>query len=429
MSTILSARPSRTAPARQRGRGTPVTVLDIGSSKICCYIARPVGNGGFAVLGRGYQIADGIKSGEVIDSEAVEGSIRAVLHEAEEQAGETVREVVAVVGAGRPRSLHIRVARPLGGRAVRSDDIRVALARVREELADPEFTVLHLTPVEMAVDESRGLRDPRGMAGNQLDLLVHAVVAQSKPLRNLVACLERCHVDVAALVAAPLAAGMGAASEEELEHGCLVLDIGAGTTQLAHFAQGRLACLDRIDKGGDRVVGDIAYGLSTTRRAAERIMNLHGSVVWRASDDGVRIPVPLLGDRDDEPSGEAPRTRLTFIIRARVEDILKEVAGRLRQAREVLVAAPPRSLVITGGAAQIDGMEELAEEVFRIPVRVGAPMGLADSAAESPCCAAAIGGLLLRTGLPGPGNWWDAEEQPTVTYGIARLKEWLRQNF
>lgn len=427
--TMLLGGIGRPIAARPRGRGLAFAVIDVGSSKICCYIARARGEGGLRVIGRGYQIADGIKSGEVIDAEAAEASIRAVLHEAEQQAGETVREVAAVVGAGRPRSIHVRVERPLAGRSVAGDDVRRALARVKEELTDPEFAVLHLVPIEASVDGGRPLRDPRGIEGERLELLVHAVVGAAGPLRDLLACLDRCHVDVVGLTPAPIAAALATVSEEERERGCLVVDIGAGTTQVAHLARGQVVYVERLAKGGDRIVGDIAYGLSTSRRAAERVMNLHGSVASRAADDSTRILVPLLGDRDDEPSGEIARSRLAFIVRARLEDVLRELAGRLAAARDMVEPCPPRSIVLTGGVAQVDGIAELAEELFGLPARVGRPAAVGGLAAEATCCAAAIGGLLQQAGKGAAPDWWRLDEAPTITHGIARVKEWLRQNF
>lgn len=428
--SILTAGRRKTEGRAARGRGEPITVLDIGTSKICCYIARPTRGRGLEVMGRGYQIADGIKSGEVIDADAVEDSIRAVLHEAEQDTGEQIREVTAIVGGGRPRSVHVRVERPLGGRQATAEDVRTALQRVREELTDPDFVVLHLVPVEMAIDGGRPLRDPRGIAGQVLEILVHAVVADAAPIRNLVNCIERCHVDVTSLVSSAYAASLGVAGEEELDRGCITVDMGAGTTQIAFFAHGRMIWLDRLAKGGDRLVGDIAYGLSTSRRAAERVMNLHGSVAWRASDDNVRVEFPMQGDRDDEPSGEVSRTRLTFIIRSRVEDILRELMGRMDAAHTMFGGLSPKTMVLTGGAVQIDGMTELCEELFGLEARVGRPLGLGDGGTgESPCCAASAGGLMLQTSESPVRDWWEVEEPQTITHGIARLKEWLRQNF
>lgn len=413
------------------GRGGTLAVLDVGTSKICCYIGRPAGQGGFRLIGRGYQLADGLKAGEIVDVEAAEASIQAVLHEAEQQAGETIREVVATVGAGRPRSQLLRVERPLNGRSVAEEDIQRSLERARLEMVAPGVTVLHTLPVEAVVDDGRPLEDPRGVTGERLDLLVHLVVADSQPVRNLMACLERCHLEVRSLVAAPFAAGMGCLAEDEMRRGVLLVDIGAGATQAAHFSGGRLLHVDQILKGGDKITGDLAFGLSTSQREAERIKNLYGGVLWRSCDDNVRVAVPLIGDHADLPTGEVPRTRLTYIIRARVEEIFQELMGRLQRAADVLQAKPPRSIVLTGGAAQIEGMDELAEELFRLPARIGRPRAVEGrhGSEDDPCCSAAAGALLLAARGDGGLGWSDTSERPKLAESITRFREWLRQNF
>jgi cell division protein FtsA len=429
--TTMTTAWRRLVPTRAAQRGAPQTVLDIGTSKICCYIARARPGRGFAVLGRGYQLADGLKAGEIIDADAAEASIQAVLHEAEQQSGETVRGVVAAIGAGRLRSRLIKVDRPLHGRKVADDDIRRVLERAREEVSDPGNAVLHVVPVEIAVDGGRPLKDPRGLAGQTLEVLVHLVLADIQPVSNIVACLERCHLEVKGLIAAPYAAGLGVLTEDEMEQGCLVVDLGAGATQIAHFVGGRLAYLDQIQKGGAKISGDLAYGLKTSQREAERLVGLYGGVLMRSCDDNVRIEVPLVGDRDGLPTGEVPRTRLTFIIRSRVEDILEALMARLGGARDLMKARPPKSVVLTGGASQIEGMDELAEETFGLPARLGRPRSvhLHEADEEDPCCAVAAGMLALATGGDDGLLWSASADRRRLAQGLMRCREWFRQNF
>ncbi|MDF1587495.1 cell division protein FtsA [Marinimicrococcus flavescens] len=416
---------------RAGGRGGPFAVLDIGTSKICCLIARPRPGRGCQVLGRGYQLADGLERGEIIDVEAAESSIRAVLHEAEQQAGEQVTAVLAAVGAGRPRSHLMRVERPLNGRSITDEDIETALGRARAEVLGTGAAVLHVVPVEMSVDGGRPLRDPRGVKGQLLDLLVHVVAADAQPLRTITSCLERAHLDVLGLVAAPYAAGHGCLTEDELEQGCLLVDMGAGATQVAHFTGGNLAFVEQVLKGGEKITADVAYGLSSSLREAERLKTLYGGVLWRTCDDNIRLEVPLIDDADDEPSGEVSRTRLTFIIRSRVEEIFSELIERLRNGSDVLRARPPRSIVLTGGAAQLEGMGELAEEMFSLKVRVARPRGLQEvpGAEDDPSWAVAAGALAMASGGDSGLGWSDGEEKRTLRSGLARLKEWLRENF
>lgn len=426
--------PPRNLPAGRVGAlasGAPMAVLDIGTSKICCMIASARSGEGFSLIGRGFQSADGLLCGEVVDLEAAESSIRAVLAEAEEQAGESIREAVVVTGAGRPRSRLMRVERGLDGRTVAEKDIRSCLDRARQEVAEAGLTALHLVPIEVSVDGGRPLKDARGIPGSRLEALIHVVAADPQPLRDLLRCLERCHISVRGVVAAAFASGMGCLTEDEIERGVLVIDIGAGATHVAHFTGGKLVHVDMVPKGGERITADVAIGLETSRREAEKIKNLYGGVLWRACDDNVRIEVARLGDRVDQPTGEVPRTRLTWIIRARVEEILEDVMLRLRDAGDVLRAKPPRGIVITGGAAQIEGIDELAEEKFGLPARLGRPRSVFGPRGheEDPACVAAAGALALAAAGRAPASWDELAERRRMSETWGRVRTWFRQNF
>ncbi len=414
-----------------RRPATVVAALDLGTSKIACFIAAVQPDGGLSLLGRGLQSADGLEAGEIVDLEAAEAAVRAVLQEAEEQAGLTVEAVVAAIGAGRPRSVLLEVERPLGGRTVDESDLEAALERAREEVTRAGQVVLHLVPLEARVDGGRPVEDPRGLSGARLSLLVHLVVAEREPLQAVVRCLERCHLEVRGLVVAPYAAGLGCLSEDERERGCLLVDIGADATQIAHFTGGRLAHVDRIDLGGERITHDVAWGLSTSRREAERIKSLYGAVVWRACDDHVRIELRQAGDGPEGTTGEVPRTRLTTIVRARVEEIFDTVAARLREHGAILRARPPRSLVVTGGGAQLEGIDELAQERFGLPTRIGRPRGLLRGlrSDEDPGLSAALGALALGRDRPSGPLLPALDARRGVGFRLGRFRAWFRQNF
>jgi cell division protein FtsA len=413
------------------GRGAAFGVLDVGSSKLCCYIARPRPGRGVQLLGRGYQLAEGLKAGEIVDAEAAETAILATLQEAEQQAGETLREIVLAVSGGRPQSSYVRMTSQLGGRAVTESDIHLLLDRIRHSASVPEREVLHVVPLEVTIDGGRPLKDACGLSGQRLEIVAHLVTATGPALRNVLACLERCHIEVKGLVCASYAAGLACLAEDELERGCLVIDMGGGTTGLAHFAGGRLSLVEQVPYGGDHVTADLAYGLSTTRPHAERIKNLFGSVQFRACDDNTRIEVPLLGDHADLPTGEVPRTRVTEIVRARVEEILLLVQARLKEHGELLAARPPRSIVLTGGGSQLEGIEELVQEIFRLPTRCGRPGALqtANGLEDAPCCATAAGTVGLTLGDDGGLGWSEQIEVSILSNRLARLGQWFRENF
>ena len=433
----MSASATATAMAWRRvlaeqpvARTAPLAVLDVGSSKVCCYIVRVRPGRGFAVLGKGYQLADGFKAGEVVDADAADESIRAVLHEAEELAGDPLREIVLTVSGGRPRSDHVRVGMSLAGRSVTDADLRALMRKAHDEVEGEQRSVVHVLPLEVTIDGGRPLRDPCGMSGQRLDMLAHVVSLRAQSLATIQGALERCHVAVKGVAVASYAAGLGCMTEDELDRGCLVLDMGGGTTGMALFVEGRLAMVDQVPYGGEHVTADLAYGLSTSRKHAERIKNIYGSVLWRACDDNQRIAVPLIGDHVELPTGEVPRTRLTQIARARVEEILTRVQQRLGASGDLLEACPPRTIVLTGGASEIEGAAELTQEMLGLPVRLGRPdpaTGIGSDAGL--CCASVVGGLALAAGDDGGLAWGETVAVPPLRQTLARMGHWLRQNF
>lgn len=412
-------------------RGQAFGILDVGTSKLCCYIARPRPGRGVQLLGRGYQVAEGLKGGEIVDAEAAESSVLATLHEAEQQSGETLREIVLAVSGGRPQSTFVRVACQLHGRSVTDADVQLLLDRARRSASTPEREVLHAVPIELTVDGGRPLKDPRGLSGQRLEIVAHLVSMAGPALRNVLACLERCHVEVKGVVCASYAAGLACLAQDEIERGCLVLDMGGGSTGLTHYADGRLTLVEQVPYGGDHITGDLAFGLSTSRHHAERIKNLFGGAQFRSCDDGTRIEVPVLGDHTDMPTGEVPRTRVTEIVRARAEEILVLAKRRLDEHRELLMARPARSIVLTGGGSQLEGLEELVQETFRLPTRRGRPGALqtAQGLEDQPCCATAAGTVGLVLGDDGGLGWRDQLEVSILSHRLARLGQWFRENF
>lgn len=416
---------------RRPHRNAPFGLLDIGSSKLCCYIVRTRGEDGFVLLGRGYQAAEGFQAGEVIDAEAAEASMLAVVGEAEEAAGETLREIAVTWSGGRPSAGLVTIEREIGGRVIDDDDIDRALEQVRATVFGSEREILHILPVEMRPDGRETMADPRGLAAQTLDFTALVVSVAKPALRNLTACLERCHLDVMEMINATYAAGVGCLTLDEMRRGVLLLELGGGTTSLGLFSSGSLCHVAQVPYGGEHVTRDLAYCLSTSRAFAERLKNLYGGVLCRACDDNVRIEVPIIGDDARSPTGEVPRTRLTEIIRARVEETLTLLQSRLQDEWDLVQAKPPRSMVLTGGAAQIEGIEELAEEIFGLKARIGKPGAVRGRTGleEQPCCSAAAGGLVLVTGRDGGLSWKQSTEVPALTSGLARLGHWLKQNF
>ena len=409
-----------------RARSEPVAVLDVGTSKICCLIARRRGDR-LELQGGGYQLAEGLRAGAIVDAEAAEASILAVVHEAEQQAGRTVRQIVLGISGGRPELVVTTIDIELGGRAVGLADLTHALALARAQARTDGFEILHALPVEITLDSSQGLRDARGMVGERLSITVHLVRVASAALYNLVAAIERCHLDVAAVIAAPYAAGLASLSEDEATLGALVLDLGAGVTGVARFADRRLQQLASLPLGAQHVTQDLAFGLSTGRAQAERLKTLYGGVLAHAGDARQQLEVPGLGDPMQPPVQIVSRARLTEIIRPRIEEIFQLARARMHLDRLPLAG---RRLVLTGGGSQLEGIVELAEEIFGMPARLGRARPFDAGAVHDLTAATTAAGLLRWAGEDDGGLTFGATSaQRDFTARLARLGQWLRENF
>jgi cell division protein FtsA len=424
-SNVIRLEPHRTGST---GRHDAFGVLDVGTTKMCCLIARQGAQGGFELMGMGHQLAEGLRAGEIVDPEAAEASILAVVHEAEHQAGETLRQVVLGVSGGRPHSRHSIIEMELGGRAVRAGDIIQALAHAEAESRSEGVEILHALPVRITLDDGQPLSDPRGMIGHRLRLEVHVVRAAAAALHNLVAAVERCHLDVAGVVATPYAAGLAVLSEEEAAFGALVVDLGGGVTGVARFAGSHLQEIHTVPLGGHHVTQDLAYGLTTGRLEAERLKALYGGVVVRAGDSRERLEVPCLGDPEAPPRRVISRGDLIDIIRPRIEEIFHLVQQRVDPDQLPLAG---RRLVLTGGSSQLEGIVELAETRFGMPTRLGRARGLSrgDGLVALEAVTTSAGLLTWAAGDDGGLTLSAGRAPPVATTRLARFGQWLRENF
>jgi cell division protein FtsA len=393
---------ARVAPVRPRG--SLITALDIGSTKVCCFIARV--EAAPRILGIGHQIARGVRGGAIVDLEAVGHSIRNAVHAAEEMAGETIERVVVTLSGGFAGS-------------------RIVKAEIDVARREDDRQVIHSIPVGFSIDESRGIRDPRGMAGERLGVNMHIVTAAAANVRNHTAAIGRSHLEVEALVVSPYAAGLACLVEDEMELGVTVIDMGGGTTTIGVFFDGNLVFADTVPVGGSHVTNDIARGLSTPLAHAERLKALFGSAIASTLDERETIAVPQIGEEDDGHVSHVPKSLLVSIIAPRVEETFEMVRNRLEASGFDKIAG--RRVVLTGGACQLHGVRELAGLILDKQVRIGRPArikGLAEST-HGPAFSAAAGLLLFamseRAESPHPAR--------LPAGGIfGRVGQWLREN-
>jgi cell division protein FtsA len=381
-------------------RSALVSVLDVGSSKICCIVARlkpqPPQNvdrrrtHAVEVLGFAATRSRGIKSGVVVDLAEAERAIRLAVDAAERMAGVTVSSLIVNLSCGRLKSETYSASVTVGG-AVNEADIQRVLGAGAAHSASDGRIILHSLPIGYSLDASRGLNDPIGMIGDSLGVNMHVVTADEVPLLNLELAINRCHLEVETVVATPYASGLASLVDDEVELGVACLDMGGGTTTLAVFHGGEFVHADAIAIGGNHVTLDIARGLSTNLADAERLKARHGSALQSPSDDRDILTIPPVGEDERDHPNAVPRASLTAIIRPRVEETLE-------MARDMLVQSGfagdvGKRVMLTGGASQLNGVVETAKRILGRNVRIGRPLGISGlpEAAKGPAFSAAAG--------------------------------------
>ena len=404
-----------------------IASLDIGTVKTCCLIGR-VEHGAVKVIGYGQHGSRGIKSGTIVDMELAEHAIVNAVHGAELMAGETIESVVVNMAGGNPSSRTVLHEIPIGGHEIGESDIEKVLAQGHQVSEPADREVLHVLPVGYAIDGSRGIRDPRGMFGERLGIYTHVISASKNALRNLSTCIARSHLDIDGVVVSPYAAGLAALVEDERELGVTLIDMGGGTTTIAVFVSNQLVFTDSVPIGGQHVTSDIARGLSTPLAHAERMKTLYGTALTSAADERDMIDVPLIGENEHAQANHVPKSILTGIIQPRLEETFELVRSRREASGFDQVAG--RRIVLSGGAAQLSGVRDLAALILDKSVRIGRPVALESlpEAVAGPAFATAAGLILHR--MRPLGTTLRRRVGETASAGLfGRLGLWLKENF
>ncbi|MDJ0610521.1 MAG: cell division protein FtsA [Kiloniellales bacterium] len=416
-----------------------IAALDVGSSKICCFIAESDGTGAPRVIGIGQQASRGLRNGNMVDMEACQGAILSAVHAAEQMAGETISQVVVSLTGGHPASTAIGVEVSIAGHEVGDADLSRALRHGQritgqngESNGDADLSrlLIHSIPVGYSIDDSRGIRDPRGMYGQTLGVKLHLITARSGAVRNLATCIQRCHLDIAGFIVSPYASGLACLVEDETELGVTVIDMGGGTTTMAVFFEGNVIFTDQIPVGGIHVTNDIARGLSTPVSHAERLKTLYGHAMAVAADEREMIDVPQIGEDAHEcETQQVARSILVGIIQPRLEETFELVRSHLEAAGFDKVAG--RRVVLTGGACQLPGLRDLAALILDKQVRIGRPSrtaGLAE-ATSGPAYSTCAGLLACATASDFITPREATREEARPGGMIGRLGQWVRENF
>ena len=417
--------PDDIEPPRARHRQSgPFGVLDIGTTKIVCMIGRTESDGSNRVLGFGWQRGRGVRGGGITDIEEAERAIRAAVGQAENAADTRLRHITVNLSCGQPESRVFNVQWPVGGRAVQEADIRRLLMEGRTRAASEGREIIHALPLAFSADDAQGVADPRGLHCETLSGRLHVVDAVKTALLTLDACLSRCDLQIAELVSSPMAAGMAVLVEDERQLGATVIDMGGGTTGMAVFGDGQLLHTAQVPVGGGHVTNDIARMLSTPIAHAERLKTLYGSAQSSPDDDREMLPVPLVGEEEQQMI-KVPRSMVVGIIKPRLEETFELVRDRL-EASGVGRSAGSR-VVLTGGGSQMSGVREMATKILGRTVRHGRPAalrGLPESAA-GPAFATGVGLLAWAAGIGRSVHDIDFEaERPSGV--VRRIVQFLR---
>lgn len=415
-----------------------IAALDIGSSKICCFIARISDQERPRVVGIGHQLSTGIKAGTVVDMEETETSIRAAVDAAERMAGGSpISEVYVNISAGQPTSRIFSVEVAVAGHEISQRDIDRVLAAGQEGLKSEQRFILHSRPVSFSIDGVAGAKKPLGMFGEKLGVEIHQSSVALSPLRNIQTCLNHCHLDLKRVVLSPYASGLAALVPDERELGTICVDIGGGVTSISAFRENEFVYGDVLPVGGGHVTRDIAQGLSVPIEKAEWLKNIYGDCLSDRVPVREQLDIVQTGEDGQEHSITIPRSMLTSIISPRMEEILELVRDKI--VKMGLADSIGRRIVFTGGASQISGLEELARRIFSADlspelrgdfhVRLGRPIsvdGLADLTA-GPVFSTAAG--LLNYGAMGPAEIHYMLASKSKIGLISRMGEWIKNNF
>lgn len=427
--------------ARHASKQPFVAILDIGTSKITCMIAKvgqsknwPGMRGArhqIHVLGVGYKRAQGIKAGNIMDMELAEQSIRTTVAAAEKEANVRVSEVIVNVSGGRARSDIYDIDVQITGEQVTDRDMCNVVQEGERQSQQLDRAILHTVPVAFSMDGNRGITDPRGMFGDVLGVDMHVVSADVGPLRNLKLCIERCHLKIQDFVVAAYASGLATLVEDEMDLGVTCIDMGAGSTSISVFFEGKFIYTDMIAIGGQNVTIDLARGLNTQIAHAERAKILHGSAIASRTDDSALINIPMLGE-DDWEQQSIEKSLLTGIIAPRIEETFEIIRDRLTASGYGDVAG--HRVVLTGGASQLTGVREIAARVLGRQVRIGRPLRIAglNNDYNDSSFATATGLLAYAGSRPLALSNVEAQEQQKIAANggyFARMGSWLKNNF
>lgn len=398
--------------------------LDIGTSKVVCIVGEVNPEGRIEIIGIGSHPSRGLKKGVVVDIESTVTSIQRSVEEAELMAGCQIRSVYAGIAGSHIRSMNSHGIVAIRDREVFAPDIERVIDAAQAVAIPADQKILHILPQEYVIDEQEGVKEPLGMSGVRLEAKVHLVTCAVNAAQNIEKCIRRCGLEVEDVILEQLASGYAVLTDDEKELGVCLVDIGGGTTDMAIFTEGAIRHTAVIPIAGDQVTNDIAMALRTPTQNAEEIKIKYACALAKLVGENETIRVPSIGERAER---ELSRQALAEVVEPRYDELFALIQAELRRSGfEELVAA---GIVLTGGTSKMEGVAELAEEIFHMPVSIGKPSGFTGLAdiVRNPIYSTAVGLLLYGYELETEGDKYGATHTQEKLFD--RLVKWFRGNY
>lgn len=411
--------------------GRMIVGLDIGTSKVVAIVGAVTEEGELEIVGIGSHPSRGMKKGVVVNIESTVQSIQRAIEEAELMAGCQIHSVYAGIAGSHIRSLNSHGIVAIRDREVYPLDLDRVIDAAQAVAIPADQKILHVLPQEYILDNQEGIKEPLGMSGVRLEAKVHLVTCAVNAAQNIEKCIRRCGLEVEDIILEQLASSYAVLTDDERELGVCMVDIGGGTTDIAIFTEGAIRHTGVIPIAGDQVTNDIAMALRTPTQFAEEIKIKYACALTQLARADETIKVPSVGDR---PPRDLSRQSLAEVVEPRYDELFTLVQAEIRRSGyEDMIAA---GIVLTGGTSKMEGVVELAEEIFHTPVRIGMPQevqGLNDIV-RNPIYSTGVG--LLHYGLKqhksGSARSGARTRSPRVKNEISffsRAKQWIQNNF
>jgi len=397
--------------------------LDIGTKKTAAIIGEITEDKKIEIIGIGTTDSRGLRKGVVVNLEATVNAIKKAQEEAELMAGVEIDKAFVGISGAHIKSFNSRGVIAVSGKnkEITPEDIERVIDQSKAVSIPPDREIIHIIPQEFVVDEQDGIKDPLGMSGIKLEVNVHIVTSATTSVQNLKTCIERAGIEIERIVLNQIAASSSILTHDEMELGVGMIDMGGGTTEIAIFERGSLWYTSIIPIGGDNFTNDIAVGLRTPIPEAEKIKKKFGCVSSPMLDEQDTIEVPSVG-RGKKPR-ILSRQLLADIIQPRAEEIFRLVDNDIK--RMGYEKSLNSGIVLTGGTALLEGLEEVAEEIFDLPVRRGDPSGIGGLAerVNTPDYAASVGLILF-----GYDQWKEKTLSKDRKRSLwVKFKDWLKE--